>query len=414
MRPLDQTVLERDVLLKGVWEGLGTPTCSVTGGYVRDRLLGRETFDLDLVLPGDLETVRGPARRLAGRLDAKAHVLGRDERRVWRIESPGLKVELWPLGELSLNADIQRRDFTVNALMWPLPSGPLDDRVGGAADLESGVLRALSRRNLEDDPVRLVRAARFLAQLNGFELEPRSRQWVRDLAPQVATAPRERIGQELSKLVTAAAAVRGFEALLGLDLLEPSAPDPKGCDRRWMKANLEAAARMRAAAHPQRAALAAAGEAAPLALLLRAWGSPQPDTVASYAWPRTLRRHAARAAQMLEDALAVVDAPTRDRRLFIHRAGASFPTVLALAAAVEPGRTWARWWRLWLARGPELVEPEPFLSGQEIAALLRIAPGPDLGRAVDALTDAQVRGEVRTKRGAERWLRRFAGETLRP
>jgi tRNA nucleotidyltransferase (CCA-adding enzyme) len=332
---------------------------------------------------------------------------------VWRIESPGLKVELWPLGELSLKADIRRRDFTVNALMWPLPSGPLDDRVGGTADLQSGVLRALSRRNLEDDPVRLVRAARFLAQLTGFELEPRSRQWVRDLAPQVATAPRERIGQELGKLVTSAAAVRGFEALLALDLLEPSAPDPKGCDRRWMKANLEAAARMRGAAHPQRAALAAAGEAAPLALLLRAWGSPQPETVASYAWPRTLRRHAARAAQMLEDALAVVDAPTGDRRLFIHRAGASFPTVLALAAAVEPGRTWARWWRLWLARGPELVEPEPFLSGQEIAALLRIAPGPDLGRAVDALTDAQVRGEVRTKRGAERWLRRFAEETLK-
>ena len=411
MRPLDQTVLERDVLLKGVWEGLGTPTCSVTGGYVRDRLLGRETFDLDLVLPGDLETVRGPARRLAGGLDATAHVLGRDERRVWRIESPGLKVELWPLGELSLDADIRRRDFTVNALMWPLPSGPLDDRVGGVADLEAGTLRAVSRRNLEDDPVRLVRAARFLAQLTRFELEPRSQRWVRDLASRVATAPRERIGQELSKLVTSAAAVRGFEALLDLDLLEPSAPDPKGCDRRWMKANLEAAARMRAAAHPQRAALAGAGEAAPLALLLRAWGSPQPDTVASYAWPRTLRRHAARAAQMLEDALAVVDAPTRDRRLFIHRAGASFPTVLALAAAVEPGRTWARWWRLWLARGPELVEPEPLLSGEEIAALLRIAPGPDLGRAVDALTDARVRGEVRTKRGAERWLRRFAEET---
>jgi poly(A) polymerase len=115
---------------------------------------------------------------------------------------------------------------------------------------------------------------------------------------------------------------------------------------------------------------------------------------------------------MLKEALAVVDAPTGDRRLFIHRAGASFPTVLALAAAVEPDRTWARWWRLWLARGPELIEPEPLLSGEEIAALLRIAPGPDLGRAVDALTEAHVRGQVRTKRGAERWLKRCAEVTF--
>ena len=412
MPPIDISVLERDLLLKGVWAGLGTPECLVTGGYVRDRLLGRETTDLDLVLPGDLDAVRGPARRLAARLDASAHILGRSDRRVWRIDTKELKVELWPLGVLGIDDDIRRRDFTVNALMWPLPDGPFDDRVGGVNDLEANVLRALSRRNLEDDPVRLVRAARFLAQLEGYHLEPQSQRWILELAEDVAAAPRERVGQELTKLVTAAAAGRGFRALLDLDLLAPAAPDPGRCDPVWLEANLEAASRMRPATHPQRAALAAAGTAAPLALLLRAWGSPQPDTLAGYAWPRPLRHDAARAARMLEEAIAEVDGPSAERRAFIHRAGKAFPTVLALAAAVEPAHDWARWWRLWRDRGPELVDPEPLLSGHEIAALLGVAPGPALGRAVDALTEAQVTGTVRTRRGAERWLRRYAGETL--
>lgn len=412
MPPLNQSVLERDLLLKGVWEGLGMPTCRVTGGYVRDRLLGRQTFDLDLVLPGDLEAVCGPARRLAARLDGSAHILGREERRLWRIEAPELKVELWPLGELSLEADILRRDFTVNALMWQLPAGPLDDRVGGLADLVAGILRAVSRRNLEDDPVRLVRAARFLAQLADFELDPRTTDWVRALAPRLRRAPRERVGQELLRLATAGDAARGFRALIELGLLAPAAPDPAQCDAAWLGRHLEAAAKLTPGKHPLPAALRAAGDAAPLAFIARAWGAPSADELAPYAWSRSSRRSAARAARMLDEVLVAADATSADRRAFIHRAGASFPAVLAFAAAIDSHRPWRRWWRLWRDRGPELVHPEPLLSGEEVAALLRIAPGPALGRAVDALTEAQVRGEVRTKRGAERRLRRLGGETL--
>ena len=148
MPPIDTTALDGDLLLRGVWEGLGNPVCHLTGGYVRDRLLGRTSVDLDLVLPGDLAQSGGPARRLAARLDTRAHVLGRDQKRVWRIETSELKVELWPLGNLSLDQDIERRDFGCNALMWKLPDGPLVDRVGGIEDLAARRLRALSRANL--------------------------------------------------------------------------------------------------------------------------------------------------------------------------------------------------------------------------------------------------------------------------
>ena len=148
MPPINVSALEDDLLLRGVWDGLGTPPCHATGGYVRDRLLGRETVDLDLVLPGDLEDARGPARRLAARLDTRAHILGRESRRVWRIETPTINIELWPPGDLSYDDDIRRRDFSCNALVWHLPDGPLEDRVGGFEDLSHGVLRAILKKNL--------------------------------------------------------------------------------------------------------------------------------------------------------------------------------------------------------------------------------------------------------------------------
>jgi len=397
--------LEDDLLLRGVWEGLGTPQCHITGGYVRDRLLGRDSIDLDLVLPGDIEAVAGPARRLAARLDTRAHVLGRDANRVWRIECPEIKIELWPLGNLSADDDIRRRDFSCNALFWQLPDGPLDDRIGGRKDLEAGVIRALSAQNLEDDPVRLVRAPRFLAQLEGFKLDPQTADWIGSLAPAVSDAPRERVGQELLKLLAAPGAADGLRSLLELGLLEPAAPAAARCDRDWIESNLSAATRLcGSASHPVAASVQAGGNAPRLALIFRAWGCPDADSVAPFAWSRSERRHAARAAALLDHTLTTVAAPAADRRAFINTAGMAFPATLALAAAVEPDRNWARWWRLWREQGQKLINPDQLLSGEEIASILDLEPGPQLGRAIDALTEAQVRGEVRTVTGARRWL----------
>jgi tRNA nucleotidyltransferase (CCA-adding enzyme) len=316
---------------------------------------------------------------------------------------------LWPLGDLSLDDDIKRRDFSCNALFWRLPEGPIDDRIGALEDLENGVIRAISKQNLEDDPVRLVRAPRFLAQLEGFNLQPRTAGWIAGLAPALTDAPRERVGQELLKLLAASGAATGLRSLLELGLLEPSAPATARCDRDWIERHLSAAERLSGSApHPVAASVGAGGASVGLALLFRAWGSPDADALAPFAWSRSARRNASRAAALHEHALATVEAPAADRRSFIHTAGNAFPATLALAAAVDPDRPWARWWRLWRERGRELVSPEPLLSGKEIADILEIEPGPELGRAVDAVTEAQVRSEVRTANGARRWLQERA------
>jgi tRNA nucleotidyltransferase (CCA-adding enzyme) len=275
--------------------------------------------------------------------------------------------------------------------------------------LENGVVRALSKQNLEDDPVRLVRGPRFLAQLEGFELDPKTANWIRSLAPGVSEAPRERIGQELLKLLAAPGAADGLRSLLELGLLEPAAPDAAQCDRDWIECNFSAAARLSGSApHPVAASVEESGNAPYLALIFRAWGCPDANTVTSFAWSRSERRHAARAAALLDHTLTTAEAPATERRAFIHTTGTAFPTALAFGAAGQPNHPWARWWRMWRERGPELVRPAPLLSGEEIASILEIEPGPGLGHAIGALIEAQVRGAVRTANGARRWLRAWS------
>jgi hypothetical protein len=132
--------------------------------------------------------------------------------------------------------------------------------------------------------------------------------------------------------------------------------------------------------------------------------------VRAYAWGANDRRHAIFAASHLAELANVVDASSSERRLFIHRAGTAFPAALGLAAAIDPERPgWRRWWRQWAQSGPGLIDPRPLLSGWEVAILLGLQPGPELGRAINALTEAQVCGRVRTTNGARRWLKRNVG-----
>jgi hypothetical protein len=399
MKRPDTSVLAADPLLRRVWERMGRPPgCRAVGGYVRDRLLGRSTRDLDLTLDGEVDAAGRPVRRLAGALGLRPHLLGTPPHRVWRIDGAELKVEVWPLGELSREADLLRRDFTVNSLAWELPAGPLVDLVGGLADLRGGLLRAIGRSNLADDPVRLLRGPRFLAQLPGFELEPTTRGWIRELASRLADAPRERVGAELLALLHGGSPSRGLGECLELGLFGPTAPPGAHLDVAWTAANLAALDRLGGAT-------ATADGGARLGFLVRAWGLPADGDLAAYAWPKSDRELAGRAARLLDQAAATAGAPAADRRELAWRAGAAFPTLIALAAALEPDRAgWRRWRRQWRRTPEGLSDPKPLLTGGEIAERTGIAPGPELGEVVGALTRAQVRGAVRSRSGAIRWL----------
>jgi hypothetical protein len=408
MRLKDPSSLREEPWVRRVWHALGISEGYITGGFLRDHMLGRSTFDLDLSLPGTAAEVSSAAERLAVRLHTRAHLIGTPPRSVWRIDTTGSTIEIWPMGQLSLERDVRRRDYTINALMWRLPAGPLIDLVGGVDDMGRGRIRAISRVNLERDPVRLLRGPRFVAVLRDFFIEHETAGWIRELAPGLAEAPRERVGSELLRLSTGARAADGLAAAVDLDLLVPASPAGVLPDLGWLRAHLEAADRLATASqHPLPSALREAGDAARLGLLLVVWRTPPLRDVSGYGWNRCSLRAGARAAALLEKALRFHDGRPADRRELIHASGISFPAVVALAAAIRPGNraAWRRWWRQWRSNGDRLVHPTPLIPAQELVEITGIEAGPELGEVLAELRAAHVRREIQTPRGALRWLK---------
>ena len=180
----------------------------VVGGAVRDLLLGREPHELDLVVEGDALEV---ARRIGGRviaherfgtatvsLDGVTFDLASARRE--RYERPGALPEV-ELGA-TLREDLERRDFTVNAIALHLKDGELIWLPGAREDLAARRLRVLHDRSFLDDPTRLLRLARYAARL-GFEPEERTDRLAAEAVQSgaVATVTGSRLGAELRLLL---------------------------------------------------------------------------------------------------------------------------------------------------------------------------------------------------------------------
>ena len=175
----------------------GTPAW-IVGGAVRDRLLGRPTKDLDVIVDGDAGAAAKAVRKVTGGAAfALSETFGG-----WRVVAGDHEIDLLPLHAGGLEADLGARDFTINAMAEPLGGGDLVDPHGGARDLEAGVLRMVSQRSLADDPLRAVRAVRFAAEL-GFAIEPATLAAAREHAPGLHRVAAERIFAELKRIVGA-------------------------------------------------------------------------------------------------------------------------------------------------------------------------------------------------------------------
>ena len=174
------------------------PTACLVGGAVRDALLKRKRhyLDLDFVLP---EFAVETALKLANYYHAGFVVLD-EARRIARVVFKQGTVDFAQQEGDCLEADLRRRDFTINAIAYNPHTSELIDPLNGLADLEKGILRMVSAANLADDPLRLLRAYRQAAQLN-FSIEPDTRATIRQLAPLLAKIAAERVQAELNYLI---------------------------------------------------------------------------------------------------------------------------------------------------------------------------------------------------------------------
>jgi tRNA nucleotidyltransferase (CCA-adding enzyme) len=170
----------------------------VVGGAVRDELLGRvrAELDLDLVIPSDAVAV---ARCLATEYRA-GFVLLDAERQIARVVFPGMTVDIAQQDGKEIADDLTRRDYTLNAIAYDLETQQTIDPLNGTQDIQERTIRMVSRLNLVDDPLRLLRAYRQGAQLN-FTIEPNTRAAIRELVALLTTVAAERVLAELRYLL---------------------------------------------------------------------------------------------------------------------------------------------------------------------------------------------------------------------
>jgi tRNA nucleotidyltransferase (CCA-adding enzyme) len=203
----------------------------LVGGAVRDLLLGSNGVDLDVAIEGDAEALADlPGFELEREGLFLTGSLVQADLRVdvarARAESyprPGALPEVRPA---TIGEDLARRDFTINAMAFPLTGdGEVLDPHGGVEDLRAGLLRILHPASFADDPTRALRAARYAARF-GVELEPGTERLLRDA--DLATVSDDRVQNELKRTAEEDDPAAVLRLLLGwgvMPTLDPEAPD---------------------------------------------------------------------------------------------------------------------------------------------------------------------------------------------
>jgi poly(A) polymerase len=455
--------------LEAAREVLAGERAWLVGGAVRDRLLGRETDDVDLTLAGD------PARhaRRLGRATGGAAFQLSGAFGAWRVVGPehAWHVDLVRLREDDIRADLAHRDFTINAMAEPLDGGELLDPHGGRKDLERRVLRMVSARALAEDPLRALRAVRIAVEL-GLELDPATGSAAAAHAREIERVAPERVFGELKRVVGAEDVRRGLALMSAHGLTEVVLPELaalRGVEQsQYHHADvhdhtlevLEATALLErdpaAAGLGARSGAVGALLAEPLAddltrggamrwaALLHDAAKPQTrgerpdgrvtfvghDTEGAVLARTVLRR--LRASQRLGDHVAALVAHHLDLGFLVHERPLSRRAVWRYLRATAPvsadvtvftvadrlatrGRNAdaAIAAHLDLARemlGHALAEreqgrPEPLVRGDELVREAGIPPGPALGRILAQLEEDRFAGEVRTRADALRRAR---------
>ncbi len=393
-------------------------TACVVGGSVRDALLERQAdyLDLDFVLPDGAVAI---ASDIARRYRAGFVVLDADNqiaRAVFDQATIDFAQQVGP----TLETDLQRRDFTINAIAYHPQSDRLIDPLNGMADLKQQTLRMVSRENLAEDPLRLLRAYRQAAQL-GFTIDNDTRCTIRELAPLLQNIAAERIRHELDALL--------------------SQPNGATCFRMAWQDGLFAAwlPHLNARHTEQLAALDQALENLPkmsgYLKLLHGWKDTVPaghyrswikaarlsrllplDEEAANRWlvrlkySRSEGQSIFRVLQSQPYLGRMADQGgylSRADQFFLFKtASTSFPAVslVALSLGISAELVVAMVKRYQTADDP-IAHPIPLVSGKEIMRRLDLKSGPQIGQLLSAIETAQAQGQLTSADEALLWAK---------
>ncbi|HYA00043.1 MAG TPA: CCA tRNA nucleotidyltransferase [Candidatus Binatia bacterium] len=420
----------------------------LVGGFVRDRLLGKEGKDIDVVVVGSdgVPLLQAVARRLGWARPAVFEHFGTAQvrgggfvievvrARAERYDPESRKPDVRPG---TLDDDIRRRDFTVNTLVQTLDGRILDITGRGLDDLRHGVLRTPldPAETFSEDPLRMFRAARFTAQL-GFHLAAGLLASMREMAHRAAILSAERIRDELSLLLVSPHPRRGMEVLRESGLLEVVIPEllPMiGVEqggwhiydvwehtlRAVEKSPADLVTRLGCLFHdagkPATHALSGDGrhtfydhprvgaELAAAVMERLRYSNQEIAQVVSlvlhHMWPIQYRPEEVGDGAVRRFVRTIGE--LRDRSLAVARADTKASAFPDLDAIDELERRMAR-----LDAEGEISRLRPPLDGHELMRMAERGPGPWVGRAQRALLDAILDGEIPggDPDAARRWL----------
>lgn len=197
MKVTNEKVLS-DLINQKVFEFAGGSLVKLylVGGYIRDLLVGIEKDDRDYVLEG--YGAWDFAKRVAGVL--KGTFVGLDkERDMARVVIENRTLDFSGTSGKLIEEDIKRRDFTVNSIAWS-PEGGIFDPLNGIDDIKRRVIRAIKKENMQEDPLRLLRAYRIGAELK-MDIEPETEKIITESSHLLTNASGERITSELFLLI---------------------------------------------------------------------------------------------------------------------------------------------------------------------------------------------------------------------
>jgi tRNA nucleotidyltransferase (CCA-adding enzyme) len=391
----------------------------MVGGAVRDALLGRsrEYLDLDFVIPGDAVKV---ARAIAHHYQA-GFVLLDPQRQIARVVFPNATVDIAQQEGASLETDLHRRDFTVNAIAYNPHTQEIIDPLQGYADLQQGILRMISPANLEDDPLRLMRGYRQAAQL-GFTIEPATQAAIRSLASHISKVAAERFRVEIGYLL---ANYRGtpwltsawedglltpfFKNATRESLIKLAAVDNAAAllTQNWQQLGTQLQEYVRDSIKTTWLGIAK------LACLV----NPDPELaeieLQELTYSRAEIRGVTTALKLLPQ-FQLVDMSLREQYLLFHDADIVFPTTAVLAVAVDnlveamsgdkplhtavatTEETKSRRCLVWASLINRYLNPTQLVSGKELIITLDIPASPIIGQLLTEIAVAQAEGKVST------------------
>jgi len=391
----------------------------LVGGSVRDALLRRQAdyLDLDFVLP---ERAIATAQSIAKQYGAGFVVLDADHQ-IARVVFPNATVDFAQQVGPTIYSDLHRRDFTINAIAYNPHSETLLDPLNGCADLARKTLCMVAAENLEDDPLRLLRAYRQSAQL-GFSLDPATQQIIRRLAPALGRMAAERVRGELDCLLS----LPEGSALLALawqdGLLQTWLPDIDGAQLERLASLDQLAAQYheRWPAYSQ---------------LLHSWVKEQTTPGLHRSWLKAtklsqllptdlgaaeatlVRLKYSRAEQQavlsmlkgwqyLHQRQGVALLPLGEQYQLFKVAGAALGGVALLGLAHGlPEALILPLVERHLTPNDPVAHPQALITGKDLVQGLALRPGPKIGELLEAVHLAQAEGLVSSREEALVWVK---------